>query len=37
VYYEKKKPAAKNNPQANDAELARRLWDRSAEMVGLTR
>jgi NAD(P)-dependent dehydrogenase (short-subunit alcohol dehydrogenase family) len=35
MYYEKKKPATKNNPQANDADLARRLWDRSAEMVGM--
>jgi hypothetical protein len=35
VYYEKKKPATKNNPQVNDADLARRLWDRSAEMVGM--
>jgi NAD(P)-dependent dehydrogenase (short-subunit alcohol dehydrogenase family) len=34
-YYEKKKPATKNNPQANDADLARRLWDRSAEMVAM--
>jgi NAD(P)-dependent dehydrogenase (short-subunit alcohol dehydrogenase family) len=32
-YYAKRKPA-KMNPQASDAELAARLWDRSAEMVG---
>lgn len=35
VYYEKQKPARRMNPQASDAELARRLWDRSAELVGL--
>lgn len=34
-YYEKKK-AAKTNPQAGDAGLAAGLWDKSAEMVGLT-
>jgi NAD(P)-dependent dehydrogenase (short-subunit alcohol dehydrogenase family) len=33
-YYEKKK-AARTNPQAGDAALARDLWDRSAEMVDL--
>jgi NAD(P)-dependent dehydrogenase (short-subunit alcohol dehydrogenase family) len=37
VYYEKSKPATRNNPQANDADLARRLWDRSAEIVGMER
>ncbi|TJZ95495.1 SDR family NAD(P)-dependent oxidoreductase [Actinacidiphila oryziradicis] len=35
AYYENKKPATKNNPQANDADLARRLWDRSAELAGM--
>jgi NAD(P)-dependent dehydrogenase (short-subunit alcohol dehydrogenase family) len=35
VYYEKKKPATRNNPQAEDADLARRLWTRSAELVGI--
>lgn len=34
-YYEKGKPSTKKNPQAKDAELARRLWERSAELVGL--
>jgi NAD(P)-dependent dehydrogenase (short-subunit alcohol dehydrogenase family) len=33
-YYEKNK-VAKTNPQAADAQLAAKLWDRSAEMVGL--
>lgn len=33
-YYEKKKPA-KTNPQAADTQLARGLWDKSAELVGL--
>lgn len=33
-YYEKLK-VARTNPQAADADLARRLWDRSAELVGL--
>jgi NAD(P)-dependent dehydrogenase (short-subunit alcohol dehydrogenase family) len=34
-YYEKSKPSTKKSPQAKDAELARRLWERSAELVGL--
>ena len=33
-YYERRRPA-KTNPQADDVTLARELWDRSAEMVGL--
>jgi NAD(P)-dependent dehydrogenase (short-subunit alcohol dehydrogenase family) len=33
-YYEKKK-VAKTNPQAGDATLARELWKRSADMLGL--
>lgn len=33
-FYEKLR-IAKTNPQAADAELARALWDRSAELVGL--
>ena len=33
-YYEKNKPA-KTSPQADDAHLARQLWDRSAAMLGL--
>ena len=34
VYYEKRKPARRNNPQASDRALARELWDRSAELIG---
>jgi NAD(P)-dependent dehydrogenase (short-subunit alcohol dehydrogenase family) len=34
TYYEKRKPARRNHPQAADAGLARRLWDRSAQLVG---
>ncbi|GAA0693039.1 SDR family oxidoreductase [Streptomyces malaysiensis subsp. malaysiensis] len=34
VYYEKRKPARRTNRQAADAELARRLWDRSEELLG---
>lgn len=34
-YYEKQRPA-KTNPQADDATLAVGLWDRSAELVGLS-
>jgi NAD(P)-dependent dehydrogenase (short-subunit alcohol dehydrogenase family) len=34
TYYEKYKPARRNNPQALDPDLARQLWDRSAELVG---
>lgn len=33
TYYEKRRPAKRVNPQVRDAELARRLWDRSAELV----
>ena len=33
-YYERRRIAA-TNPQAADPELARALWDRSAELVGL--
>ena len=32
-YYVKRKPA-RTNPQAADADLARRLWERSEELVG---
>ncbi|HEY3708484.1 MAG TPA: SDR family NAD(P)-dependent oxidoreductase [Amycolatopsis sp.] len=35
VYYENRRPARRTNPQANDAALAARLWDRTAAMVGL--
>lgn len=34
VYYEKRKPARRNNPQALDRGLARELWDRSADLLG---
>ncbi|MBX6768989.1 MAG: hypothetical protein IRY90_17880 [Actinomadura rubrobrunea] len=33
VYYEKRKPARRNNKQALDPELARELWERSAALV----
>lgn len=33
AYYEKRKPAKRVNPQALDADLARRLWDRSEELL----
>lgn len=33
VYYEKRKPARRNNPQALDRDLARELWDRSAGLL----
>ncbi|WP_100444267.1 SDR family NAD(P)-dependent oxidoreductase [Glycomyces xiaoerkulensis] len=35
VYYERRKPARKVNPQARDAELAQRFWDKSAELVDI--
>ncbi|WP_326836514.1 SDR family NAD(P)-dependent oxidoreductase [Amycolatopsis rhabdoformis] len=35
VYYERGKPARRVNPQAEDDDLARRLWDRSAELVAV--
>lgn len=34
TYYEKRKPARRNNPQALDADLARQLWDRSERLLG---
>lgn len=34
VYYERRRPARRVNPQARDAELARGLWERSAELLG---
>ncbi|GAB3448868.1 SDR family oxidoreductase [Streptomonospora sediminis] len=34
AYYEKRKPAKRENPQVHDADLARRLWDRSEELLG---
>jgi hypothetical protein len=33
TYYEKRKPARRNNPQALDADLARQLWDRSEQLL----
>ncbi len=33
VYYEKRKPAKRMNPQARDGELARWLWERSEELL----
>jgi NAD(P)-dependent dehydrogenase (short-subunit alcohol dehydrogenase family) len=33
AYYEKRKPAKRINPQARDADLARRLWNRSEELL----
>ncbi|MEW2504800.1 SDR family NAD(P)-dependent oxidoreductase [Amycolatopsis sp. NPDC047767] len=35
AYYERGKVARRVNPQATDDDLARRLWDRSAELVGV--
>lgn len=35
AYYEGGRVARRVNPQARDADLARRLWDRSAELVGV--
>jgi NAD(P)-dependent dehydrogenase (short-subunit alcohol dehydrogenase family) len=34
TYYEKRKPARRNNPQALDADLARQLWERSEQLLG---
>jgi NAD(P)-dependent dehydrogenase (short-subunit alcohol dehydrogenase family) len=34
-YYEKQRPAL-STPQAHDPELARQLWDRSADMLSIT-
>ena len=36
AYYERGRVARRVHPQARDADLARRLWDRSAELVGAT-
>lgn len=36
VYYEKRKPARRSNPQALDRDLSRALWDRSAELLSQT-
>ena len=35
TYYEDRKPARRNNPQALDDNLARQLWDRSEQLFGL--
>ncbi len=34
-YYERGRVARRVNPQARDADLARRLWDRTAELTGV--
>ncbi|BCY09224.1 SDR family NAD(P)-dependent oxidoreductase [Actinoplanes sp. L3-i22] len=34
-YYERGKPAKRPNPQVKDLQLAARLWERSAAMVGM--
>jgi NAD(P)-dependent dehydrogenase (short-subunit alcohol dehydrogenase family) len=34
TYYEKKKPARRNHSQALNQDIARKLWDRSVELVG---
>jgi NAD(P)-dependent dehydrogenase (short-subunit alcohol dehydrogenase family) len=34
IYYQKHKPARRNNPQVLDPDLGRQLWDRSAELLG---
>ncbi|MFI5613991.1 SDR family NAD(P)-dependent oxidoreductase [Amycolatopsis sp. NPDC051903] len=36
AYYERGRVARRLNPQAKDDDLARRLWDRSAELVGVS-
>lgn len=33
AYYENRKPARRNNPQALDNSLARHLWDRSEQLL----
>ncbi len=35
AYYERHKPAKRENPKGLDPVLARQLWDRSGQMVGL--
>ncbi|MFD8422711.1 SDR family NAD(P)-dependent oxidoreductase [Streptomyces sp. NPDC059466] len=35
TYYESGRPARRNHPQADDAGLARALWNRSSELVGV--
>lgn len=35
AYYEKFKPAKRNNPQALDADLAQQLWERSEQLLGI--
>lgn len=35
AYYERGRVARRTHPQARDADLARRLWERSAELVGV--
>jgi NAD(P)-dependent dehydrogenase (short-subunit alcohol dehydrogenase family) len=33
TYYEGRKPAKRNNPQASDANVARQLWERSEQLL----
>jgi|TARA_A100001391_G_scaffold205337_1_gene205124 NAD(P)-dependent dehydrogenase (short-subunit alcohol dehydrogenase family) len=35
TYYEKFQPARRNNPQALDADLALKLWERSTQILGM--
>ncbi|WP_369372955.1 hypothetical protein AB1046_05005 [Promicromonospora sp. Populi] len=35
AYYESGHVARRTNPQARDADLARRLWERSEQLVGV--
>ncbi|MCB1517089.1 MAG: SDR family NAD(P)-dependent oxidoreductase [Hyphomicrobiaceae bacterium] len=35
AYYERGKPASRENPQAREARLAEQLWERSAQLVGM--
>jgi NAD(P)-dependent dehydrogenase (short-subunit alcohol dehydrogenase family) len=37
MYYKKRLPAKRGNPQALDPDLARRLWERSEELLASTR
>lgn len=35
IYYENRKPARRVNPQTRESDLARLLWERSAQLLGL--
>jgi hypothetical protein len=35
TFYEKRRPARRINPQALDDDLARQLWGRSEQLLGL--